>query len=162
MVYTMVYYVDGGCRGNGNTNAIGAAAIVEELKFGRTRTYAWELRSTYHQPVTNQRAEISAIIFALKRALERYRGLDTSPWLNVTIHTDARYAASCMNEWIYKWTRNGWINAAGKEVANKDLISKASDLDDEVKELGSVTYKWIPRAQNQDADTACNNAMDNM
>jgi ribonuclease HI len=66
-----------------------------------------------------------------------------------------------MNEWIYKWTRNGWRNASGNEVANRELIEEASDLDDQVKELGSVEYIWIPRAENEEADEACNRAMDN-
>lgn len=65
-----------------------------------------------------------------------------------------------MNEWIYKWSRNGWRNARGDEVANRDLIQEASDLDDQLKEEGTVTYTWIPRAENQDADEAANDAMD--
>lgn len=67
-----------------------------------------------------------------------------------------------MTDWIYKWTRNGWVNSAGNEVANRDLIEKASDLDDEVKELGTVDYVWIPRAENQKADEAVSNVLDEM
>jgi ribonuclease HI len=65
-----------------------------------------------------------------------------------------------MTEWIYKWTNNGWINAAGNEVANRDLIEEASDLDDRLKKEGDVRYVWIPRSQNQLADEACNDCMD--
>jgi ribonuclease HI len=61
---------------------------------------------------------------------------------------------------VYKWTRNGWRNAAGFEVANRDLIEKASLLDDRLKEEGNVEYIWIPREQNQDADSLCNEVMD--
>ena len=67
-----------------------------------------------------------------------------------------------MTDWIYKWTRNGWVNAAGNQVANRDLIEKASDLDDQVKELGTVDYVWIPRSENQDADEAVSNRLDDM
>ena len=42
-----------------------------------------------------------------------------------------------MTEWIYKWANNRWLNSRGVEVANRDLIQKASDLDDELKELGT-------------------------
>jgi ribonuclease HI len=65
-----------------------------------------------------------------------------------------------MTEWIHKWCRNGWINSAGNEVANKELIQEASGLDDKVKELGDVKYIWIPREQNEDADRYCNQALD--
>ena len=67
-----------------------------------------------------------------------------------------------MTDWIYKWTRNGWINAAGNQVANKDLIEKASELDYKVKELGTVDYVWIPRDENQDADGAVNDLLNEM
>ncbi len=59
-----------------------------------------------------------------------------------------------------RWTRNDWTNSAGKPVANKDLILKASELDDRLKEEGDVEHIWIPRAENQDAHDACNDRMD--
>jgi len=73
-----------------------------------------------------------------------------------------RYAVGCMTEWIYKWSSNGWVNSAGSEVANRDLIEEASDLDDRVRDLGRVEYIWIPRAENTVADEAVNNALDEM
>jgi len=99
---------------------------------------------------------------ALKWALERYDELDGTPWLDVTIKSDSRYAVDCMNEWVYKWSSNGWITSAGNEVANRDLIEKASDLDDKLKNEGKVDYVWIPRAENQDADEYVNDEMDKM
>ena len=105
---------------------------------------------------------MQGIICALEKALEKWEDLDVSPRLDVTIYTDSKYAANCMNDWIYKWSDNGWINAAGNEVANRDLIQEASNLDDELNELGSVTYEWIPRSQNIDADAACNRVLDEM
>ncbi|KAL6231005.1 ribonuclease H-like domain-containing protein [Aspergillus navahoensis] len=158
MVYTMRIYTDGGCRGNGKRGAIGAAAAVFKAKFGRSIPWV-EALPRYPTP-TNQRAEITAIIIAIERALERYEELDTRPRLNVTIYSDSRYAVDCMTKLIYKWTRNGWINAHGYPVANQDLLKKASDLDDQLSELGSVEYIWIPREQNSEADRYCNEKMD--
>jgi ribonuclease HI len=160
MVYVMEIYVDGGCRGNGQPGSIGAAAAVFKLRYGGQEVWTSRLAS-YPRP-TNQRAEISAIILALEQALEKYDGLDGSPWLDVTIYSDSRYAVDCMTNWVYKWVRNGWRNAAGQEVANRDLIEKASDLDDQLKEDGKVEYVWIPREKNQDADRACNEELDEM
>ena len=154
----MEIYVDGGCRRNGQPGAIGAAAAIFELKFGRQDR--WYKVLPRNPPPTNQRAEITAIILALEQALEKYEQLDKNPWLDVKIYSDSRYAIGCMTEWVYKWSRNGWRNAAGYEVANRDLIEKASDLDDRLKEEGDVEYIWIPREQNQDADSLCNDVMD--
>jgi len=158
MVYTMEIYVDGGCRGNGQPGSIGAAAAV--FKFRSGGHTAWTKRLPLYPTPTNQRAEITAIILALEQALEKYAELHSNPWLDVKIHSDSKYAIGCMTDWIYKWSRNGWINAAGNEVANRDLIQEASDLDDRLREEGSVEYIWIPRAENEDADRYCNDLMD--
>lgn len=99
---------------------------------------------------------------ALEWALEKYDELDSYPDLDVRIHTDSRYAVGCMDNWIYKWVRNGWVNSAGNEVANRDLIEEASDLDDKVKDLGAVRYIWVPRSENEDADRHCNEELDEM
>lgn len=136
----MVIYTDVGCRGNGRPGAIRAAAAVFKNKYGKYRAWTRSLPS-YPIP-TNQRAEITAIIVALKQALEKNDALDTNPRLSVRIYSDSRYAVECMENWIYKWTGNGWINAAGKTVANRDLLEEASDLDDRLKQEGKVKYIW--------------------
>lgn len=158
MVYIMEIYVDGGCRGNGQPGAIGAAAAVFKKRNGKCD--AWTKSLPLYPPPTNQRAEITAIILALEQALEKFEELDTNPYLDVKIYSDSRYAIGCMTNWIYKWTRNGWINAAGNEVANRDLIQEASHLDDRLKEEGDVEYIWISREENQLADRLCNENMD--
>jgi len=158
MVYIMEIYVDGGCRGNGQPGAIGAAAAVFKKRNGKS--VAWTKSLPLYPPPTNQRAEITAIILALEQALEKLEELDTNPHLDVKIYSDSRYAIGCMTNWIYKWARNGWINAAGNEVANRDLIQEASHLDDRLKEEGDVEYIWISREENQLADRLCNEDMD--
>lgn len=159
MVYIMRIYVDGGCRGNGKPWAIASAAAVFKDKSGATiLTYGSCLP---HDPrPSNQRAEIAAIIFALQKALSIQSTLRTSPWLDVKIYSDSQYAVSCLNEWVYKWRRNGWINAAGNPVVNQDLIKQADALDDDIRELGNVEYCWISREENQEADEAANEFMD--
>ncbi|KXS97048.1 hypothetical protein AC578_2866 [Pseudocercospora eumusae] len=160
MPYIMNWYVDGGCRRNGYQGSIGAAAAIHIAKDGSYTPWTRELPS-YSNP-TNQRAEITAIILALEKTIEKSKGLTFRPYLAVTIHSDSSYAVNCMNDWVHKWSRNGWINAKGHEVVNRDLIEEAYDLDNEVKELGSVTYKWISREQNALADQQCNEVMDEM
>lgn len=102
------------------------------------------------------------MILALETALERYYKLDSTPYLDVKIYSDSKYAIGCMNDWIYRWSNNGWMNSAGNEVANRELIEEASDLDDRLKEEGKVRYIWVPRSENRDADRCCNEEMDEM
>lgn len=97
---------------------------------------------------------------ALELALEKYEELDGTPYLDVEIFSDSKYAAGCMTDWIYKWSENGWINARREPVVNQDLIREASKLDDDVAREGRVTYTWIPRERNRLADEECNKCLD--
>ncbi|KAJ5094278.1 ribonuclease H-like domain-containing protein [Penicillium angulare] len=146
MVYNIEIYTDG------------AAVAVFVPKWGRHTWFSKELPS-YPAP-TSQRAEITAIIIALEEALEKFREPRSNPYLDVTIYSDSKYAVECMSNWVYKWVRNGWTNAAGNEVANRDLIEEASDLDDRLRAEGDVKYVWIPREKNQLADGYCNDILD--
>lgn len=162
MVYRLVFNVDGGCRRNGTPSAIGAAACCLERPYGwPAETRARSLSQLENKPrPTNQRAEITAIIMALEWALEKYKRLRGRPRLRVTVYSDSQYAVSCMNKWIYRWCRNGWLNAQGSEVVNRDLIERASHLDDLVAVLGSVDYIWIRREDNEAADELCRQRLD--
>ncbi|KAI1413505.1 ribonuclease H-like domain-containing protein [Hypoxylon sp. FL1857] len=161
MVYIMKFMVDGGCRGNGQSWAFGAAAACMMSRNGSYWTRTRRL-DTDDYDATNQRAEILAIILALEWALEKHGNLDLNPDVDVTIYSDSAYAVKCMTTWIYKWASNGWTNARGYDVANQDLLQEASDLDDAVQELGTVNYVHIPRRYNQEADEACNDVLDEM
>jgi ribonuclease HI len=160
MVYRIQIYTDGGCRWNGKPWAIGAAAYAVKNKWGK---YKGGTRALPSNPrPTNQRAEILGIILALKYVLRKWQDLDTDPYLVVKIYSDSKYAIGCMTNWIYTWEQNGWVNSKGFEVANRDLIEKASRLDDRVQELGSVDYIWIPREENEIADGWCNDRLDEL
>jgi ribonuclease HI len=158
MVYVMEIFVDGGCRRNGSVDAIAAAAAVRRFRWGAKYLHRERRLSDYRQ-VTNQRAEITAIILGLEMAMAHQKDLDTDPWLDMTIKSDSAYAVNCMTDFISRWSENGWINARGQPVANKDLIMEASRLDDEV--MGHVKYVWIPRSKNT-LDKHCNEEMDAM
>ncbi|KAI1828213.1 ribonuclease H1 [Xylaria intraflava] len=158
MVYFMKFRVDGACRGNGYMGSIGAAACCLMRRDGSYFSRA-EILPDYPTP-TNQRAELQAMILALKWALEKYEELDLNPRLAVEIYSDSQYAVNCLDKWIYTWQRNGWRTQSGKDVANQDLIEEAADVESELEELGSVSYHWISRSQNSIADRCCNDALD--
>lgn len=161
MPYLMEFYVDGACRGNGRPGSIGAAAACLMTRGTAYQYTTRDLPLVRDRVVcTNQRAEITAILLALEWALERYNELDTDPYLIVKIHSDSRYAIGCMSKWIQKWRQNGWVNAKGYGVANRDLIEKAADLEDSLTDLGDVDYIWVPREKNHLPDELCNEALD--
>ena len=158
MVYIMRMKVDGGCRRNGYHDAIGAAAVVVYHKGGASTSFAWDLPN-YPRP-TNQRAELLAIIHALEMARHKASQMSRNPFMKITIFTDSRYAHGCLTDWSYKWRNNGWVNAAGKPVVNRDLVQQAVNLEADVERNGEVTYCWIPRPENEDADRAVNVRLD--
>ncbi|KAF3913729.1 hypothetical protein AA313_de0206288 [Arthrobotrys entomopaga] len=159
MGYIMKFQVDGACRGNGKPGAIAAAAAC---LLTRGSTYYTRTRALPSNPVPNNaRAEIQALVIALEWVLEKYDQLDTSPYMDVTIQTDSQYAIDCMTKHIDKWRNNGWYTVAGTRVKHRDLIQQACQLEDEIEEIGHVTYEWIPRGNNQEADAECNQVLDN-
>ncbi|KAL2831848.1 ribonuclease H-like domain-containing protein [Aspergillus pseudoustus] len=159
MVYTMEVYVDGCCRGNGQPDAIGAAAAAFKQRNGSQK--CWYRRLPAHPTPTNQRAELTNIILGLEKALEIWNELLTNPSLNVTIHSDSRYAIASLTEWIYNWENDNWLNAQENPVANQDLIQEAAGLGYRLKQCGCVAYVWIPREQNTVADGTCNRCLGN-
>ncbi|KAI0149368.1 ribonuclease H-like domain-containing protein [Pestalotiopsis sp. NC0098] len=162
MPYKMVFHVDGGCRNNGYSNAYGAAAAVLENRRGDGYWYKTQAlpRGLWHPTPTNQRAEITAIILALEWAIEKSRELDTDPYCITDIYSDSQYAVNCFSQWIARWSRNGWVNSRGVEVANSDLLQDAVPLHNEVFNLGELHYHWVPRHQNAHADRYCNQELD--
>ncbi|KAL8410410.1 hypothetical protein RB596_000191 [Gaeumannomyces avenae] len=158
MVYTMVFRVDGSCRGNGQDWAVGAAACIKENRWGKYSHKTVHLPS-YPSP-TSQRAEITAIILAQRWALEKYEGLATDPVLDVTIYSDSQYAVNIMNDLIDKWRVNGWVTSRGLEVCNRDLIEEADNLDGRLRAEGDIRYVWVSRDKNELADQYCKEALD--
>ena len=152
--------VDGACRRNGYSDATAAAAVVVHLQWGRSKI--WTRRLPNYPLPTSQAAELTAIILALEQALEVYQQSEMSPYMRVTIVTDSKYAHGCMTEWSNKWQSNGWLNCAGNEVANRELIERALELEAEIEQNGYVKYRWVPREENEEADSAANNALDEM
>ncbi|KAL9065053.1 MAG: hypothetical protein Q9161_008472 [Pseudevernia consocians] len=162
MVYNMVMFVDGGCRGNGYQGAFGACACYVVKKWGQNETFTQWLPGSMRPVPTNQRAELSAIILALEHAIEERGNLHGNPYMKVTIHTDSKYAHGCMTEWYRKWQNNGFTNALGNEVTNRDLIERALELECDILDRGNVIWEWIPRSDNTVADEAVNEEMDKM
>ncbi|KAF7349181.1 Ribonuclease H1 [Mycena sanguinolenta] len=158
MPYEMNAWTDGVCRGNGRPGAVGGAAAWFNRPVRGSKSW-WRKLPEYPIP-TNQRAELTGVIMALELATERRAQLYNDPYFILTIHTDSEYVKGCFCTWIHKWKNNGWLNARGVEVVNRDLIEEASDMIDQIEENGTVDFVKIPRDDNEEADELANGACD--
>ncbi|KAK4702823.1 ribonuclease HI, partial [Phenoliferia sp. Uapishka_3] len=129
MPYYLTIFCDGACRGNGQSNAIGAAGISIVRRSGERNGW-WRKLPQYPTP-TNQRAELLSLAFALEKAIEIRDDLYNSPYFDLTLKTDSKYAVDCMTTWIAKWRENGFTNVKGAELAGVVLaLEEAIDIRD--------------------------------
>lgn len=120
----MSIFCDGACKGNGQKGAVGGwafaywtgKAVGEPFTSGAD---VLEVGPNGEVP-TNQRAELKALLEAVKFALS----LDVKP----TIYTDSLYAMSCTSKWGPAWKKAGWTRSSGEPLLNLDLVKPLVDL----------------------------------
>lgn len=83
---------------------------------------------------TNNVAELTA----LERLLTA-----TDPGVALEIRMDSQYAMKAVTTWLPNWKRNGWKTAAGKPVANQDLVVRI----DELLDGRTVEFRYVPAHQ---------------
>ena len=114
-------FTDGSCSGNPGPGGWGAI-----LRYGR---YEKEM-SGGERSTTNNRMELSAVIFALEAL--------TRP-CEVILTTDSRYVCdSVTKKWVYSWQKKNWIRS-GKPVPNADLWERLLPL----LQQHRVTFNWV-------------------
>ena len=74
-------------------------------------------RPFIHEPLTNQRVELYAILKALRNIEKNKVQFDT-----IMIYTDSEYSIKSVTEWYKSWEKNNWKNAKGQAVMNQDII----------------------------------------
>ena len=85
-------------------------------------------------------AEYSGLVAGLRAAA------DLAPGADVEVRMDSKLVVEQMSG---RW-----------KVKDPNLRSLARSAQDEARRLGRVTYVWVPRARNADADRLANQAMD--
>ena len=105
----MKVYVDGACLRNGQPGA--SAGVGVFWGNGHPLNISEVVDGEKH---TNQIAEIQAATAAIGIAYQK--GFD-----NLEIYTDSKYVFNGATDWINnKWKVNGWRNARGGTVSNKE------------------------------------------
>ncbi len=131
-------YTDGAARRNPGPAGWGAIIISNGkiYKLGGGFSHA-----------TNNQMELTAPIEALN-FLSR-QGLAED--LELNIFSDSKYVILGITEWIFRWQKNGWRNAAKKPVLNKELWIELFSLASSFKIKwsyveGHAGNKWNERA----------------
>ncbi|MBQ8604077.1 MAG: ribonuclease HI [Oscillospiraceae bacterium] len=119
---TVEIFTDGACSGNPGPGGWGAVLRYngheKELSGGEAHT-------------TNNRMELSAVLFALSALKEE---------CNVVLTSDSRYVVDSIEKgWVYGWKKKGWKKADGKPALNVDLWEQLLPLLSKHK----VTFNWI-------------------
>lgn len=105
-----VFFTDGACKGNPGSGGFGVISIENnEVKY----KYSEQCEKT-----TNNREEIKAILHVFELAMKNYR------FETVIIYSDSAYCVNMINNWIWNWANNNWINSKNKTVENVDLVKQ--------------------------------------
>lgn len=109
---TYEIYTDGAAKGNDPGHRSGGWAYCMLYDGDIIRRDSGTILNT-----TNQRMELQAVIEGLK-ACE----ILMKPDAEYHFYSDSAYVINCYRQgWYESWEKNGWRNAAKKEVANQDL-----------------------------------------
>lgn len=115
-------FTDGACSGNPGPGGWGAIlrynGVEKELSGGEANT-------------TNNRMELSAVIFGLKALKE--------PCV-VTLYSDSQYVCNALKlGWAKKWRANGWMRNKKDPALNPELWGELLDL----VEKHQVEIIWV-------------------
>ncbi|GGV25046.1 ribonuclease HI [Kitasatospora herbaricolor] len=127
MVERVIAACDGAAKGNPGPAAW--AYVVADSAGAPTR---WEAGPLGHS--TNNIGELTA----LERLLAA-----TDPAVPLEVRLDSTYTRDAATKWLVAWKRNGWKTAAGKPVANRELIQRI----DALLEGREVTFVYVPAHQ---------------
>ncbi|MGW4277625.1 ribonuclease H family protein, partial [Streptomyces seoulensis] len=127
MLERVVAACDGASKGN--PGPAGWAWVVSDDAETAARWEAGALGTA-----TNNVAELTA----LERLLAA-----TDPDVALEVRMDSQYAMKAVTTWLPGWKRNGWKTAAGKPVANRELVVRIDEL------LGgrTVDFRYVPAHQ---------------
>lgn len=124
---TVRIFTDGACTNNGQRNPQGGWGAVLLSASGHRLKLADKLQG---EPVTNNRAELTAVIEALS-ALKNPT--------TVELTTDSKYVMDGATKWIHGWKRKGWKTASKSPVKNVDLWQQI----DKLLGIHSVRFHWV-------------------
>lgn len=110
----MEVYTDGSCIGNISEGRYAGIGIWFSDSDCRNSSIP-----VVGENATNQYAELSAILYALKFC-------KNSP--DLTIKTDSQYSINCVTKWYVAWESNSWKRPNGNKVLYVDQIQECLSI----------------------------------
>lgn len=148
-------YCDGGCRGNGKEESVGAFGIVVVLKNGDVYYVSNGKRNT-----TNNEMELNGLLESI-RISKQLIGIDEM--METKIYCDSAYALNVTTDWMWKWAANGWTKKGG-EIKNKELIQLIYDELNFYTNADRISFIKVKghagNKYNEEADRILNDFMD--
>ena len=139
----VIINTDGGARGNPGPAAIGV--VVQEG--GDKKPVAIREYSAYLGQTTNNIAEYSAVIFALKK-VKALLGGDKAKRTDVEVRADSELLVKQLNG-QYK-------------IKNRELQPLFVEIWNLKQDFHSVTFVHVPRGENRAADALVNRTLDTL
>lgn len=141
--HNLICFTDGSALNNGQENCKGGFAVV--WPFHPEHDYNEHLF-----PCTNNRAEYSAILHAIKQS----DVLDPAKQKTLIIYTDSMLIVNSMVKWLPTWKKNNFKKADGTPVLNLDLITTIDNL----SKTRKVAYRHVKAHTNLDSWESKHNA----
>lgn len=114
---TYTIYTDGACHNNGSPFAQAGWGAVLTNPQGDILEIAGPVPEG--QPQTNSRAELMAVVEALKQCKQ------PAP---IILHTDSEYIAKALQGWLASWKAKGWKKSDKKPPEHLDLWQRIDQL----------------------------------
>jgi ribonuclease HI len=130
----IVVYTDGGARGNPGPAGAGVVIQKDGATIAEVKQYLGEMR-------TNNWAEYEAVVIALGKLLE----------MNLR---DSALEFRLDSQLVVEQLKGNW------KIKEPGLKQQAAEVRGLLKDFGSVTFTYVPRAQNKEADRLVNEALD--
>lgn len=118
---TAAIFCDGACRGNGTRSAVAGWAWALWPNGVKGEPAVARGAKLTAGAATNQRAELMALLEAIRHGV------------NATIYTDSMYAINCTSVWGPGWKRKGWKRDSGEPLQNLDIIQPLVALWDKTR-----------------------------
>jgi ribonuclease HI len=102
-------------------------------------------------PITNQRAELYAILKAFMVYVENLPEKSDKTY-NLTIVSDSQYAIKSLSIWKAMWKKRGWKKADGKDPLNMDIIFEFDKLEKLYEKKVNIKFRHIKAHTKQPKD----------
>jgi ribonuclease HI len=140
-------FTDGSCYNNSKKSKKSAAGIGI---FWGDNDYRNLSEPFFIEPITNNRAEIYAVIKAIEIFSISYDQKCSKQTLQ--INSDSEYLINTMTKWYKKWKQNGWKKSDGKDPLNLDLLCHLDNIIEKHKNCFNIYYKHVPAHRSEPSD----------